>query len=213
MTYKKGFRERRSVGVAALGCNSASPLLVRALPSIPLAVRAFWQQSDVDCGRWSVNTTLNPNLATGTMPEANEDTRGPLPAPEYPTHLPASPLSPSCTAAVLSPAAFSTPTPTAASEASGRSPPDAVPPSCSYTWWRGCSPQGADSQLDEGDIRGLGRGPTRFSPPPTTQLNSWLPCEGFSSLSSAEPRSHPGGNPGANLKSISHRCYLRKVAF
>jgi hypothetical protein len=24
---------------------------------------------------------------------------------------------------------------------------------------------------------------------------------------------HPGDNPGANLKSISHRCYLRKVAF
>ena len=24
---------------------------------------------------------------------------------------------------------------------------------------------------------------------------------------------HPGGNPGANLKSISHRCYLREVAF
>jgi len=23
----------------------------------------------------------------------------------------------------------------------------------------------------------------------------------------------PGGNPGANLKSISHRCYLREVAF
>ena len=25
--------------------------------------------------------------------------------------------------------------------------------------------------------------------------------------------SHPGGNPGANLKSISHRCYLFEVAF
>ena len=24
---------------------------------------------------------------------------------------------------------------------------------------------------------------------------------------------HPGGNPGANLKSISHRCYLREVVF
>ena len=24
---------------------------------------------------------------------------------------------------------------------------------------------------------------------------------------------HPGGNPGANLKSISHTCYLREVAF
>ena len=24
---------------------------------------------------------------------------------------------------------------------------------------------------------------------------------------------HPGGNPGANLKSISHRCYLFEVAF
>ena len=23
---------------------------------------------------------------------------------------------------------------------------------------------------------------------------------------------HPGGNPGANLKSISHRCFLREVA-
>ena len=25
--------------------------------------------------------------------------------------------------------------------------------------------------------------------------------------------SHPGGNPGANLNSISHRCYLFEVAF
>jgi len=25
--------------------------------------------------------------------------------------------------------------------------------------------------------------------------------------------SDPAGNPGANLKSISHRCYLREVAF
>ena len=25
--------------------------------------------------------------------------------------------------------------------------------------------------------------------------------------------SHPGGNPGANIKSISHRCYLFEVAF
>ena len=24
---------------------------------------------------------------------------------------------------------------------------------------------------------------------------------------------YPGGNPGANLKSISHRCCLREVAF
>ena len=23
---------------------------------------------------------------------------------------------------------------------------------------------------------------------------------------------HPGGNPGANIKSVSHRCYLREVA-
>jgi len=26
-------------------------------------------------------------------------------------------------------------------------------------------------------------------------------------------RPHPGGNPGANLKSISHRCHLFEVAF
>ena len=26
-------------------------------------------------------------------------------------------------------------------------------------------------------------------------------------------RSHPGGRPGANLKSISHKCDLREVAF
>ena len=26
-------------------------------------------------------------------------------------------------------------------------------------------------------------------------------------------RSHPGASPGANLKSISHRCYLFEVAF
>ena len=28
-----------------------------------------------------------------------------------------------------------------------------------------------------------------------------------------KPQAHPGGNPGANLQSISDRCYLRKVAF
>ena len=27
------------------------------------------------------------------------------------------------------------------------------------------------------------------------------------------PPSHPGGNPGANLKSIFHSCYLREEAF
>ena len=27
------------------------------------------------------------------------------------------------------------------------------------------------------------------------------------------PRCHPGGIPGANLKLISHRCYLFEVAF
>ena len=27
------------------------------------------------------------------------------------------------------------------------------------------------------------------------------------------PLVHPGGNPGANLKSISHRCYLRRAEF
>ena len=27
-----------------------------------------------------------------------------------------------------------------------------------------------------------------------------------------EAVSHPGGNPGANLKSIAHRCHLREVA-
>ena len=28
-----------------------------------------------------------------------------------------------------------------------------------------------------------------------------------------ETQDHPGGNPGTNLKSISHRCYLFEVAF
>ena len=28
-----------------------------------------------------------------------------------------------------------------------------------------------------------------------------------------QPPSHPGGNPGANLKVISHRCYARELAF
>jgi len=32
-------------------------------------------------------------------------------------------------------------------------------------------------------------------------------------LDSSVQRFHPGGNPGANLKSISHRCYLFEVAF
>ena len=32
-------------------------------------------------------------------------------------------------------------------------------------------------------------------------------------LSTAAALDHPGGNPGAKLKSISHRCYLREEAF
>ena len=32
-------------------------------------------------------------------------------------------------------------------------------------------------------------------------------------LAGSDTVTHPGGNPGANLKSISHRCYLLKVAF
>jgi len=34
-----------------------------------------------------------------------------------------------------------------------------------------------------------------------------------SRLESNKEESRPGGNPGANLQSISHRCYLREEAF
>ena len=37
---------------------------------------------------------------------------------------------------------------------------------------------------------------------------AWHPCNEL-----PEILPHPGGNPGANLESISHRCYLREVAF
>ena len=32
-------------------------------------------------------------------------------------------------------------------------------------------------------------------------------------INATEMGNHPGGNPGANLKSISHRCFLLEVAF
>ena len=35
----------------------------------------------------------------------------------------------------------------------------------------------------------------------------------FASEKDVKVPSHPGGNPGANLKSISRRCYLFQVAF
>ena len=35
----------------------------------------------------------------------------------------------------------------------------------------------------------------------------------FTSSTKILSRVHPGGNPGVNFKSISHRCYLRHVAF
>ena len=41
----------------------------------------------------------------------------------------------------------------------------------------------------------------------TSTFSSFPPHVFFAALS------HPGGNPGANIKSISHRCYLEKVAF
>ena len=36
---------------------------------------------------------------------------------------------------------------------------------------------------------------------------------GCEQMASTESVSHPGGNPGENLKSISHRWYLFEVAF
>jgi len=45
--------------------------------------------------------------------------------------------------------------------------------------------------------------PSRRSPTPA--------C--ISSLGRRQELGHPGGNPGANLKSISHRCYLFEEAF
>ena len=35
----------------------------------------------------------------------------------------------------------------------------------------------------------------------------------LTNLQTGGPVPHPGGNPGANLKSISHRCYLFEEAF
>ena len=60
--------------------------------------------------------------------------------------------------------------------------------------------------------------------PPLSIVFSFLraPClgtgcgAGCSTLRNAKPQSahnHPGGNPGANPKSISHRCHLREAAF
>jgi len=44
--------------------------------------------------------------------------------------------------------------------------------------------------------------------PQTRQLDFTVPCHEVLS-----PRLRPGGSPGANLKSISHRCHLREKAF
>ena len=38
-------------------------------------------------------------------------------------------------------------------------------------------------------------------------------CVGHALFTHHPAACHPGGNPGANLKSISHRCYLFEVAF
>ena len=55
-------------------------------------------------------------------------------------------------------------------------------------------------------------------PPRSLRLAPWSSptrsapsAQGACALACKE--NHPGGNPGANLKSISHRCYLREVAF
>ena len=43
---------------------------------------------------------------------------------------------------------------------------------------------------------------------------SWLRAARKSyQVPAPDPYPHPGGNPGANLRSISHRCYLEEVAF
>jgi len=58
---------------------------------------------------------------------------------------------------------------------------------------------------------GAGRSAMKYQ----SLLRGWTSMA--SSSSTPTPRfaciSHPGGNPGANLMSISHTCYLREVAF
>ena len=88
----------------------------------------------------------------------------------------------------------------------------------------GMAPEGGDKRMDDGGEAsgGLGgaggvgvdeeRGERRTSVQPTAGA---CPAP---SRKSPPPRhsrssSHPGGDPGANLKSISHRCYLWEVAF
>jgi len=40
----------------------------------------------------------------------------------------------------------------------------------------------------------------------------WITSRHRVHAADARQESHPGGNPGANIKSISHRCYLCKVS-
>ena len=76
------------------------------------------------------------------------------------------------------------------------------------------------STFDPDDCGASGRmDPCQSSPRNRKRTNPLGSGLGSSILVSVSPfrvlgkDSHPGGNPGANLKSISRRCYLRDVAF
>ena len=64
-------------------------------------------------------------------------------------------------------------------------------------------------------IRCTGLAPWEFEFPfPCSLISTFLGCRTFRVLHGRTGTlHHPGGNPGANLKSISHRCYLFEVAF
>ena len=57
------------------------------------------------------------------------------------------------------------------------------------------------------DMAGIGTNPAHFQIIVVPRLSPRWPAP------SCQGGSHPGGNPGANLKSISHKCHLFEVAF
>ena len=65
----------------------------------------------------------------------------------------------------------------------------------------------------QGGAARAGAGSALRCRPPQLGCRRDGPADGHATRWIAESRHHPGGNPGANLKSISHRCHPILVAF
>ena len=85
---------------------------------------------------------------------------------------------------------------------------EGAPPKQTGDWGRLLAP--ASRRQGEGDAAGVGGGGlgdrrARFQAEDRGEVQV--------TLVNPQASTHPGGNPWANLQSISHRCYLREVAF